>query len=236
MRLPFAKTYQVLKGFDDFASKDGISKCIQHLIGPSDTLWFSAPCTGGSTWQFINLRRGPETVAKIRLHWKLFKRLWNAFERVASHALSVGARVLIEWPRRCAYWKNDRVVKFLSKHGFVNADFDGCMYGLVATKGGDAGMPIQKPWRVACSPNSSLPSLLNKRCDGSHDHTPCAGVNTLLTQGFTQDIVNVVHQSIVHDIAALNKKAAQPAPYRGRALLSVGIDEMEESIALVALG
>ena len=94
---------------DDFASESGMSKCMQNLLGPADTLWYSAPCTGGSTWQFINLQRGPETVAKIKLHWKLFKRLWAAFEVVAEHALSVGARVFVEWPRRCVYWKDPRV-------------------------------------------------------------------------------------------------------------------------------
>ena len=142
----------------------------------------------------------------------------------------------MEWPRRCAYWKNDRVSKFLSKHGFVFADFDGCMYGLVATKGRDAGKPIQKPWRVACSPNSSLPHLLCRRCDGSHDHTPCAGVNTLLTQGYTPEIANIVHQSIVRDIAVLNEaKGETKTPYAGRAILSVGIDEMDEAVALAAL-
>ena len=94
---------------DDFVSEAGIRKCISDLLGPRDTLRFSAPCTGGSTWQFINLKRGPETVAKIKLHWKLFKRLWVAFEIVVSHALSVGAKVFIEWPRRCAYWKNERI-------------------------------------------------------------------------------------------------------------------------------
>ena len=142
----------------------------------------------------------------------------------------------VEWLRRCAYWKNDRVVKFLSKHGFVFTDFDGCMYGLVAAKGRDAGMPIQKPWRVACSPNSCLPNLLCKRCDGSHDHTPCAGANTLLTQGYTPEIANIVHQSIVRDIAVMNKANASASSYAGRAILSVGIDEMEEAIALAALG
>ena len=229
---------------DDFASEEGIRTCISHLRGPSDTLWFSAPCTGGSTWQFINLRRGPETVAKIRLHWKLFKRLWAAFEIVAEHALKVGARVLVEWPRKCAYWKNDRVVRFLQKHGFKFADFYGCMYGLVATTGRDAGKPIQKPWRVACSPNSCLPDLLNKRCDGSHGHTPCQGRNTLMTQGYTPEIVGIVHQSIVRDITTINSAKRQPdgsldpavaVSQRRRSVLSVGILEMAEHTALAAL-
>jgi len=230
---------------DDFASEAGILKCIQSLRGPADTLWFSAPCTGGSTWQFINLKRGPETVAKIKLHWALFHRLWAAFEIVASHALSVGARVFIEWPRRCAYWRDKRVVAFLRKHGFTFADFDGCVYGLVAARGSDAGKPIQKPWRVACSPSTSLPGLLNRRCDKSHDHTPCAGQNTLLTQGYTPEITDIVHQSIVRDIAAAYSKTARclaagssdlkpsvdpgtVVSYSGRSLLFVGIEEMEE--------
>ena len=129
------------------------------------------------------------------------KRLWSAFEVVAEHALSVGARVFIEWPRACRYWKDSRVVAFLSKHGFVSAEFDGCMYGLVAEKGPMQGAPINKPWRVACSPNSSLPKFLNKKCDRSHEHTPCAGRNTLGTQGYTDEICKIIHQSISHDIA-----------------------------------
>ena len=152
----------------------------------------------------------------------------------------------MEWPRRCAYWKNDRVVKFLNKHGFVFADFDGCMYGPVTTKGRDAGMPIQKPWRVACSKDSCLPDLLNKRCDGSHDHTPCAGPNTLLTQGYIPEIVNIVHQSITQDIARMNKASSKHKPdgsfdhdsavhYRGRSVLNVGIEEMDEAVAKLAL-
>ena len=123
--------------------------------------------------------------------------------------------------------------------------FDGCMYGLVATKGRDAGIPIQKPWRVACSPNRCLPNLLNKRCDGSHDHEPCQGQNTLLTQGYTPEIVNMVHRSIVQDIATMNKQnvkhhadgsldTSSVTSYKGRSLLNIGIDEMDEAVAMIA--
>ena len=111
-------------------------------------------------------------------------------------------------------------------------------------------MPIQKPWRVACSPGSSLPTLLNKRCDGSRDHTPCAGENTLLTQDYTPEIAKLVHQSIVRDIAVLNESRASSSTaeaaggasaadakvaYSGRSILSVGIDEMDEHVAMLAL-
>ena len=121
------------------------------------------------------------------------------------------------------------------------------MYGLVAAHGPHAGMPIQKPWRVACSPNSSLPTLLCKRCDGSHDHTRCEGQNTLLTQGYTPEIAKIVHQSIIRDITMHNKSSVSKVDgeysnrsalvsYSGRSILSIGIDEMEEQVAVLALG
>ena len=58
----------------------------------------------------------------------------------------------------------------------------------------------------------------------------------MLTQGYTQQIVDTVHRSIIQDITVLNKQAAQTAGYRGRALVSIGIDEMDEQVALLALG
>ena len=51
----------------------------------------------------------------------------------------------------------------------------------------------------------------------------------------TPEIAEIVHRSIVQDITALNKKAEQKVSYKGRALLSIGIDEMEEQVALAAL-
>ena len=68
----------------------------------------------------------------------------------------------------------------------------------------------------------------------------------MLTQGYTPEIAKIVHQAIVSDIAAYNAAKAVKhddgtvdrdtvASYAGRALLSVGIDEMDEHIAIAAL-
>ena len=94
--------------------------------------------------------------------------------------------------------------------------------------------PFKSPRGIACSPNSCLPAMLNKRCDGSHDHTPCQGQNTLLTQGYTPEIVKIVHQSIVRDIATINKET-KSVRYDGRSIHCVGIDEMDETEAIAAL-
>jgi hypothetical protein len=63
----------------------------------------------------------------------------------------------------------------------------------------------------------------------------------LLTQSYTPTIVELVHESIVTDIAMANKFAnpdATAAPsactlhYSGRSFMLVGIEEMEETAAI----
>ena len=184
----------------DFTSRNAIKISKSKIIGKADALWLSCPCTGGSTWVYINWHRGEDVRNKIREHWDLFHRIWKAFEEVAEHAIRMGARVFIEWPRGCAYWREPAVVRFLSKHRLQFADFDGCMYGLRATGGRHDGDFIKKPWRVACTPNSSLPSFLNKKCDGTHHHTPCQGSYTKKTQCYTPPIAKQVHRSLNYDM------------------------------------
>ena len=151
-------------------------------------------------WVHLNWAVGESTRRKIRMHWALFHKIWRSFVIVAEHALEVGARVFVEWPRGCSYWREPCVAEFLIKPGFKFADFDECMYGLIAQGGRGDGMPIKKPWRVACSPNSSLPQYLYKKCDGSHQHVHCAGSYTLKTQGYTPEVVKQVHVSLNADM------------------------------------
>ena len=177
---------------DDFTLSSTLATVTGHLNGPRDVLFFSAPCTGGSPWQRINLARSPNLLGRMRRHWALFRRLWKSFELAAIHAVARGAQVYVEWPRHCAYWKVPRVAKFLAQHSFEFSDFDGCMYGLVAEHGERKGHPIRKPWRIA-SVNSSLPKLLNLKCTG-HLHAACQGPDTVRTQNYTIDIAKVIHR------------------------------------------
>ena len=76
-----------------------------------------------------------------------------------------------------------------------------CMHGLIATKGREAGSPIDQLWRVAYL-NSSLGTRLNQKCDGSHIHTPCSGQNTFITEGYTPKIVRIVHECFGDDVGS----------------------------------
>ena len=90
-------------------------------------------------WSHINLHRSSSTVAPILSHWKEFHRLWKRLEEIAKIVIPKGVAMFVEWPRGCRYWANKRVARFLDRYGFTFAEFDGCMYGLVATKGKEAG-------------------------------------------------------------------------------------------------
>ena len=93
-------------------------------------------------WSHINVHRGSSTVALILSHWAEFHRLWTRFEEIAKVVIPKGVAVFIEWPRGCRFWANTRVARFLNTYGFTFADFDGCMYGLIATKSKEASSPI----------------------------------------------------------------------------------------------
>eukprot|EP00972_Heterocapsa_arctica_P034794 5121878-Heterocapsa_arctica.AAC.1 len=119
------------------------------------------------------MTRGDATVKKIEAHWKLFQRLWSAFERISTPAIARGASIFIEWPRGCKYWKERKVVAFLKKHKFRTTVFDGRMYGLVAKHGPLAGLSIKEPWMVAYT-RSSIADYLNLKCDKYHSNAPCS--------------------------------------------------------------
>ena len=79
----------------DFASHEAEVICNDNLRCSSHRLWFSCPCTGGSSWQNYNMTRGPETVEKILGHWEKSRMLWSIFEKVAIPAILRGASIFI---------------------------------------------------------------------------------------------------------------------------------------------
>ena len=67
-----------------------------------------------------------------------------------------------------------------------------------------------------------------------------------MTQGYTPEIAKLAHKAIVTDIAAANKLSVKKAAdgsvvpdsvisYADRSILAVGIEEMDEGMAIAAL-
>lgn len=100
---------------------------------------------------------------------------------------------LMELPRGCDYWKDERMISLIE--GTVNhvQDFDGCMHGLRAEHSVSKN-PIKKPWRII-SWGVKIDGL-NRKCDGSHEHDKCEGKDTKLTQLYTSQIVGTIYRAI----------------------------------------
>ena len=54
------------------------------LSRANSLLWSSMPCTGGASWQHINVRK-PGGYARLRKHIRLFDKLWHRFDAIARH-------------------------------------------------------------------------------------------------------------------------------------------------------
>ena len=170
---------------DDFTTREGQQIALDRLRGPGDVLWYSAPCTGGCSFQRINLARGNDsTIEKITAHRLLFRRLWNAFERVATIAMKRGATIVVEWPKSCQYWNDTQVKRFLHTRGFASAIVHGCVVGMTSVRSSMNGALVRKQWRLATN-DPALASLLSKECHGDHHHIPVEGADVKKSEDYT---------------------------------------------------
>ncbi len=112
----------------DFPSELGMTRAMDALRTRNGVLWFSAPCTGESGWQELNIKWGGTTEQEILRPRNEFARLWKAFARVLAHAEVVKARVFVEPPAHCGYWRWPRVQRVMQKYGLQFARFDGCIW------------------------------------------------------------------------------------------------------------
>ncbi len=153
-------------------------------------MFFAGPCTGGSSWARLNRGRGPQTEAIIEAKVLIFKQLWGRFEILFVTFYDRRIGIYMELPRGCQYWNNEEVRFMIEGTDSTIHDFDGCCYGL-RQKFGESNMYIKKPWRIV-SWNVELGNKLSLRCDGRHEHAPCAGRETLHTQIYTNKIVSII--------------------------------------------
>ena len=155
-----------------------------------DSMFFSGPCTGGSSWSRLNRSRSPETKEKIDAKVLIFEQLWKRFELLFVTFYPKGVGIFMELPRGCMYWNNSDVKFLVEGTDSTIHDFDGGCYGL-RQKFGDSNLYIKKPWRIV-SWNVDVGNRLSLRCDGRHERAPCAGRETLHTQIYTSKIVSII--------------------------------------------
>jgi len=102
-------------------------------------IWISIPCTGGTTWSYVNLKHESAKL-KIEYHRHVFEKIWSSMVGFLNLIRHLNPKIAIEWPAHCIYWKLDRVEKFCGKHQLIRVTVDGCMVGIVDKE----GVPIKK--------------------------------------------------------------------------------------------
>ena len=152
--------------------------------------WLSLPCTGGTTWSYVNLKH-PTAKLKVLKEVRKFWKLWAATCKFIE-LIERDFDIAMEWPTGCRYWKSRKVRKFLEAHLMEKYNFHGCMLG---TKNHD-GIAIKKPWTVATSIPEIGNSLVKYQCDGLHGHVAGRGMDLKDTELYTWDFVDTVHAAL----------------------------------------
>ncbi len=98
------------------------------------------------------------------------------FAIVARLVMELNGEVSFEWPRRCEGWAQEALINLIAELGLAPAACDGCMLG-VRSKINDE--PMQKPWQIVSTLKPLVARLATFRCDGSHQHMPCQGQDTV---------------------------------------------------------
>ena len=146
-------------------------------------VWVSLPCTGGSTWTFVNLTI-PQNAPKVYEEKRKFLKLWSSFVNLSTGLDCCHVHYALEWPRGCTYWDMKRVQKWLDNHKCVK---------------------VKKPWTIATTMSHLMQQLDGLRCTGGHPHAKC----TKDSENYTKRMVHLVHKAFLnHCIAKQNMRPA----------------------------
>ena len=189
---------------DDLNSEYGFKKASHSVRNEGDSIFFSGPCTGGSSWSRLNRSRSPETKEKIEAKVLIFEQLWKRFELLFTDVYPKQVGIHMELPRGCLYWNNKDVKFLIEGTDSTIHDFDGCCYGL-RQKFGDTSKYIKKPWRIV-SWNIDIGNRLSLKCDGRHEHAPCAGRETVHTQIYTSKIVSIIIEEQIRRVGNMKSE------------------------------
>ena len=169
-------------------------------------LWISMPCTGGSSWQWVNRyiarsRKRPEMMTKLESHRALKNKLMQSLKTLLKETICCKPIIAIEWPLRCTYWRDDDVVDIVRRHHLKPYRVDGCMVGLtVRFQPQSLGRPLQKPWLIMTN-TPSLGEHLRILCDGSHMHGRCSGKDAKVSENYTTVFAERVHLGLKAAVA-----------------------------------
>ena len=136
----------------------------------------------------------PGFAKRIARHLRLWHKLLDMFLVCAQSVIAKGGYVIIEWPSRCRYWNDPRVVELLSCEslGWQSGRARACAFGSVES-GKHAGKALSKVWRI----DSTMPGLreaLSLPCPGGHEHVTSQGTLTSISARYPSSMARTFHR------------------------------------------
>ena len=169
-------------------------------------IWISIPCTGGTTWSYVNLQHESAKL-KVEYHRLVFEKIWSSMVDFLNLIRHLSPKIAIEWPAHCVYWKFERVEKFCDKHQLIPVSFDGCMVGIVNKE----GVSIKKPWAIKTDCDSIVSAFDGLSCDGSHDHVQGRGHDLKEAETYSFQMTDLIHRAFIAATSSKPKSTTSTA-------------------------
>ena len=151
-------------------------------------IYAALPCTGGSSWQFVNEAHGPNE--KVRGRKRVFRRLLKFLKRLLLRLADYKPCLAFEFPKTCAYWKWPEVQSLVKQCSLIKFRVDGCAVGVVD----HAGAPLLKSWCIAS--NMICMNIIEKHlCDGKHEHGIARGKAVKEAENYTPVFASTIHEA-----------------------------------------
>ncbi len=183
---------------EDFTTDFGLDMAISNIKGPQDGAWVCIPCTGGGKYNGPNYKNYEGARRKMLNHFILFRKMKRSLIKLLEHCWNIGAFLLIEWPKSCAYWNDPDIVVWIARFQLQFTEFHGCQFDLTSINPATFGELINKPWYGAVMNSQFIAKEMTQVCPGvvagKHEHVQCQGVDTKRTEGYTVQLVAHFHK------------------------------------------
>ena len=131
----------------------------------------------------------------MRINRQIFKQIFKTFVTCATALVAKLGTIVNEWPSGCAYWQWHEVQTAFHKLRMIhNARLHGCALGLRSHV--HEGKYIMKPWTLLSDSPETKQVFFGAVCPGispEHEHTPCAGKDTKLSERYTKEFARRIH-------------------------------------------
>ena len=127
-------------------------------------------------------------------HKKIWNLLFDGFLRVADAVVQKGGHLLLEWPNKCRYWKEPKVLALLGLLRWHDLRVRACAHDMTIEFGPEKGKYPTKVWRLV----TTIPGLedaLQLPCPGNHEHGQTYGAQTAASAKYGEENGRTVPQA-----------------------------------------